>query len=381
MGKKSLPGKSWIEISESALKANLRSLGRIVGKRTSLAAVVKANAYGHGLVEVSRIALDAGARWLAVDNLDEAATLAKRFRGVPTLILGYVPKAEIPEAVRIGARFVVYDVEAIRAAAKTGKTARVHVKLETGTTRQGVDEKGLLAVIEEAKRHKNVVVEGLSTHYANIEDTTDRSYAMGQLKEFRRLADMAEKAYGQPIPVKHTACSAAMILFPETRFVLARAGISMYGLWSSRETMLSAKERGIGLALRPAMTWKSVVAQVKDVAAGTPVSYGLTEKVTRRSRIAVIPVGYSDGFDRGLSSVGAVLVRGRRAPVVGRVCMNMFMADVTDIPGVRQEDEVVILGRQGKEAIAAEEIAAKIGTINYEVVARVSRALPRVVKT
>lgn len=371
--------KSWIEISAPAIRSNLRALGKVVGKKTSLMAVVKANAYGHGLEIASEIAVGAGAKWLGVDNLDEALRVKKVVKAAPILVLGYMPKSAIPAAIKAGVRFVVYDVDAVKAAAKCGRIARLHIKLETGTTRQGVGEKALLAVIAEAKRHPNVVIEGLSTHYANIEDTTDHSYAKSQLKEYVRLTRVAEEAYGHPIPVKHTACSAAMILFPETRFALARAGISMYGLWSSRETFVSAKERKVGLALKPALTWKALVAQVKDVPAGTPVSYGLTERVSRKSRIAVIPVGYSDGFDRGLSSVGSVLIRGKRAPVIGRVCMNMFMVDVTDIRGAKQEDEAVLIGRQGKETISAEDLASKTGTINYEIIARLSQSLPRTV--
>jgi len=371
--------KSWLEISESALRHNLKALSLRVGKGTAIMAVVKANAYGHGLAEIASLAIKAGASWLGVDNLAEALSARRLLKTTPILTLGYMPKAAIPEAIRANVRMTVYDVEAIRAAGRTGKTARLHIKLETGTTRQGVGEQDLLKVIREAKKHKNVVIEGLSTHYANIEDTTDHGYASGQLKEFVRLSKIAEAEYGRPIPVKHTACSAAAVLFPETHFAVARTGIAMYGLWPSRETLLSAKERGVAPSLKPVLTWKSLLAQVKTVLKGTPVSYGLTERVSRKSKIAVVPVGYSDGYDRGLSSIGAVLVRGKRAPIVGRICMNMFMVDVTDIPGARQEDEVVLIGRQGKETIAAEELASKISTINYEVVARLSQTLPRMV--
>jgi alanine racemase len=369
--------KTWIEVSSAALRNNVRALKKRVGKKVALMAVVKANAYGHGLVGTASIALRSGAAWLGVDSVDEALQVASVARKTPTLILGYTPLARIKDAVHCGARMVVYNQETIRAIAATKRAARVHIKLETGTTRQGVGEQGLRALIRTIRRFPNITIEGLSTHYANIEDTTDHTYAAAQLATFVRLSAIAEHTYGRPIPVKHTACSAAAILFSETHFSVARTGIALYGMWPSHETYVSAKERGVTLSLMPALTWKTIVAQVKMVAKGTPVSYGLTTRLTRNARIAVIPVGYWDGVDRKYSSVGAVLIRGRRAPVLGRICMNMFMVDVTDIPAVRLEDEVVLIGAQKREVITPEEFAAKIGSFNYEAVTRINPLIPR----
>lgn len=373
-----LKAKTWVEVSRQAIGDNLRELRARLGAKVALLAVVKANAYGHGLIGASKIALRSGAAWLGTDSIDEALALRKIARSAPILILGYSRPGRIREAVAAKLRLTVYNPETLKAIARTNHPARVHLKLETGTTRQGVDEKGLFQLLKLARRHPKIAVEGLSTHYANIEDTTDHRYASAQLIEYVRLATLAEKLYGQPIPIKHTACSAAAILFPETHFTMARVGIALYGLWPSRETMISARERGVELKLTPALTWKTVVAQVKSVRKGTPISYGLTVKATRKSKIAVVPVGYWDGFDRKLSAVGEVLVRGHRAPLLGRVCMNMFMADVTDIPSVKPEDEVVLVGSQGKENITPEEIAQKIGTINYEVISRINPQIKRV---
>lgn len=369
--------KIWVEVSSAALQNNVQLLKKRIGKRVALMAVVKANAYGHGLTGTAAIALRAGATWLGVDSVDEVVRAATITKKTPTLILGYTPLARVKDAVGSGARIIVYNQETIRAIAATKKAARVHIKLETGTTRQGVGERELISLVRAIRRFPNILIEGLSTHYANIEDTTDHSYAAGQLATFGHLAGIAERAYGKPIPIKHTACSAAAILFPETHFSLARTGIALYGMWPSHETYVSAKERGMTMQLRPALTWKTIVAQIKQVPKGTPVSYGLTTRLTRASRVAVLPVGYWDGMDRKYSSVGNVLVRGRRAPILGRVCMNMCMADVTDIPGVRLEDEVVLIGSQKKECISAEEYAAKVGTINYEVVTRINPLIPR----
>jgi alanine racemase len=221
-----------------------------------------------------------------------------------------------------------------------------------------------------------VALEGVSTHFADIEDTTDQSYARKQLSRFRDGLEMLEGA-GLPPSLRLTAASAGTILHPEARFDLVRAGIALYGLWPSAETEAAAIDADLKIDLQPVLAWKAVIAQVKELPTGTPVSYGLTERLKRPSRIAVLPVGYFDGLDRGLSSIGKVLVRGRRAKVLGRVCMNMCVVDVTDIPGACAGDEAVIIGRQGREIVSAEGLADAVGTINYEIVARLNPLLPR----
>jgi alanine racemase len=220
---------------------------------------------------------------------------------------------------------------------------------------------------------------GISTHFANIEDTTSHDFAQGQFAAYGRIVQTVERLFTGPL-IRHTACSAAVLLFNRTHLDLARVGISLYGLWPSKETYVSCLERGKpSLDLRPVMSWKTKVAQVKDVPEGGYVGYGLTWRATRPTRIAVLPVGYYEGFNRDLSGLAHVLVRGKRAPVRGRVCMNMCMVDVTDVPGAALEDEVVLLGRQGDERITAEQLAAWSGTISYEVVSRIHPDLPRVV--
>lgn len=369
--------KTWVEVSKEAISKNVAALQKNVGGAVGLIAVVKSNAYGHGLELVAKTAVLAGAKWLGVDSVDEAIRAKEACNNAPILILGYTPHDRLKEVVNFSFRQTVYDVETVSAIGKIGKLARVHIKLETGTSRQGVDEKGLKDIIRAIKKYPSIVLEGLSTHYANIEDTKDHSYANEQLQTFEKLSLLAEKLLGSPIPVKHTACSAAAILFPETHFTLARVGIATYGIWPSQETRVSAQERKIPLVLTPALTWKTVVAQVKRVKKGTPISYGLTARVQRDSTIAVIPVGYYDGYDRGLSSLAEVLVCGKRAPILGRICMNMCMIDVTDIPKVKRESEVVLLGTQGKETISAEELAGKLHTISYEVVTRINPMIKR----
>jgi alanine racemase len=259
-----------------------------------------------------------------------------------------------------------------------GRRAHLHIKLETGTNRQGVELEQAIALARFIKRSRNLLLEGYSTHFANIEDTLDRSYPQQQMERYQTMVGKLERL-GLGAPLTHTACTAAAIVFPQTRRSLVRLGIGLYGLWPSRETMLSAGSLYPWLKLQPVLSWKTRVAQVKEVPSGSYVSYGCTYRTTRRSRLAVLPVGYYDGYDRKLSNTAHVLIRGRRAPIRGRVCMNLCVADVTDIPGVKIEDEVVLLGSQGKERLSAEQLASWIGTINYEVVTRINPLLPRVV--
>jgi len=373
---------TWLEIDVGALADNVRAFqGRLGGAR--LAAVVKSEAYGHGVSLVAPAALRAGASWLAVWGANEGIPL-RRMVGpdVPILCLGHTPPQDFADAVAADLRLTLYDPAAVpalaRAARARGRTARIHLKLETGTHRQGLEADDAAALARAAAADPSVVVEGVSTHFADIEDTTDHGYAESQLARFTEGVERVAAAGAAPT-VRHTACSAAAILFPRTHFDMARVGIGLYGLWPSRETLVSARERGlVGFALRPVMTWKVLVAQVKDVPAGGFVGYGRTWRAQRRTRIAVLPVGYFEGFSRALSSRAHVLVRGHRAPVLGRVCMNMFMVDVTDVPGAATGDVATLLGRDGDEVVSAEALAGWAGTIHYEITTRVNPLLPRI---
>jgi alanine racemase len=373
---------NWVELDAAALRSNIEQFRHRLG-RASFGPVVKANAYGHGMLEVAALAREAGAEWLCVNNLDEAAGLRRAGHEARILVMGYVPLDRLDAVVELDLRPVVYNRETVarldELARRREKRVPVHLKVETGTHRQGIVERELPAIAALVRDSPGLVLEGVTTHFANIEDTTDHSYAETQIERFARLADSLESS-GEPAPMRHAACSAAALLFTQTHLDLARVGISLYGLWPSRETYVSCLEEGQPtLELRPVLTWKTRVAQVKDVPEESFVGYGCTYRTTRPSRIAVLPVGYHEGYDRGLSGVAHVLIRGRRAPVRGRVCMNMSMVDVTDIPGVELEDEVVLLGSQGDERVAAEQLATWCGTISYEVVSRIHPALPRFV--
>jgi alanine racemase len=376
---------SWIEISRDAYLHNLAFFRRLVGPRVELAVVVKANAYGHGRRLVAELAAAGGADSFCVHSLDEALDLRAAGLAQDVLIMGHVPLARAAEAVAHDFRcglFNLASAAALAAAARDqGRRVRVHLKLETGTYRQGVDDDELAAVLDFLRAHSEVRLEGAYTHFANVEDTTDHAYAERQLRRFDELVERV-RAAGFGEPRRHAACSAASLVVARTHFDMVRLGVSQYGLWPSKETFLSYKLRHADTGeetLRPVLTWKTRISQVKRVPAVRFVGYGCTYQTPRESLVAVLPIGYSDGYDRRLSNQAHVLVRGRRAPVRGRVCMNLTMVDVTDVPGVELEDEVVVLGRQGDQQVRAEDLAALVGTISYEIVARIHGDLPRLV--
>ena len=374
---------NWVEIDAGALRNNVAEFKRRLGQGPRFGAVVKSNAYGHGMIEVARLAASASADWLCVNHVGEGVALREAGLTLPILVMGYVPLDGLGEVVEHALQPIVYNLETLERldtiASSRGETVGVHIKVETGTHRQGVLERDIPAFVARLRDARALTLAGVTTHFANIEDTTSHDFAESQMAAFSRVADAIATLH--PVPfLRHNACSAAVLLFNRTHLDLVRVGISLYGLWPSKETYVSCLERGKpSLDLKPVMTWKTRIAQVKQVPEGEYVGYGCAWRATRTTRIAVLPVGYYEGYDRELSGLAHVLVRGKRAPVRGRVCMNMCMVDVTDIPGAGLEDEVTLLGRQGDERITAEQLAAWRGTIAYEIVARIHPSLPRVV--
>lgn len=373
----------WIEIDSSSLIHNIRQFRSLIGKKRRLLATVKANAYGHGISEVSEILIREGADWLGVHSIDEGILLRKKKMRCPILVLGYVSNEDLAQAIENDLRLTVYNRETIERLAglapRAGKKIKLHMKVETGTHRQGIPENDLLSFVKNIQEHPGLILEGVSSHFANIEDTTDHSYARYQLENFNRICrKLEENEIG--IPIKHIACTAATILFPETYFDMARIGIGLYGLWPSRETYLSCiLQNRKPIQLKPVLSWKTRIAQVKKIPKGAYVGYGGTFRTTRETWLAVLPLGYFDGYSRAFSNASFVIIKGQRAPVRGRVAMNFTMADVTDIPDVRVEDEVVLLGKDGSESITADDLAALAGSIHYEIVTRINPLIPRIV--
>ena len=373
---------TWVEVDETALEENARSLKARVGGECVFAPVVKANGYGHGLVIAAKAFIRGGADWLCVHELDEAMQLREAGVTHPVYVVGYIPPSDAASVVASDVRVVIYDVQLVEALNEAGREAgqvvKVHVKLETGNHRQGVEEEEAWALVQAISKASHVTLEGLSTHFADVEDTTNHAYARTQLERFSAFAKRCTDA-GIGIPMLHTANSAATLLWTHAHGDMVRSGIAAYGLWPSNETLITALQGSEEtLRLRTALSWKARVAQVKEVPSGAYVGYGRTFRTTHPSRIAVLTVGYYDGYDRKLSNQAFVLIDGHRAPVRGRVCMNMVMVDVTHVPRVQVGDEVVLLGRSGDETITAEMMAEWAGTIHYEVISRIHERIPRV---
>lgn len=382
-----LPSLTRARIDLRALANNYRELRRITAPSARIMAVVKADAYGHGAIEVSRVALANGADYLAVARISEAVALREAGIAAPMLLFGFA----LPEyAAYLAANDIRASVDSLASAQRIsdearrcGVTVAVHIKFDTGMGRLGLLADALAptgdvtaeisrAVQEvlEIARLPGVTVEGLYTHFANA-DARDRGHARMQFGLFMEILDEL-KRHGFDAPLRHAANSAAIIEMPETHLDMVRPGIAQYGLRPSAEVNLE------GIDLRPVMTLTSTVINVKEVPAGFKISYGSTYETPAPSRIATIPIGYADGFDRLLSSKGMMLVHGVRAPIVGRVCMDLTMIDVGHVPDVAVGDEVVVFGRQGDQEISADEVAALVGTINYEIVSTLKSRVQRV---
>jgi len=365
----------WAEVDLAAISRNVHEIRRIASSSAKVMAVVKANAYGHGAVEVSRTALASGADWLGVARVVEGIALRESGIEAPVLVLGYITPEQSGEVVRSRLSQAVYTREMTLAlagaAAAEGLKAKVHFKVDTGMGRIGwAVGSGAVREILELARNPHLEVEGIFTHFAAA-DAADKKYALEQYARFMEMI-MELRKKGLEIPLRHAANSAAIMEMPETHLDLVRAGIIVYGLYPSDQV-----DHGI-IELRPAMSLKTRVAYVKKVPAGFKVSYGCTYTTNAPTVIATLPLGYADGYPRLLSSRGEALLQGQRAPVVGRVCMDQLMVDVGHIPGVKVGDEAVLFGCQGDREITTDEVASKLGTINYEVVCMVSYRVPRV---
>ncbi|MBI4435186.1 alanine racemase [Candidatus Uhrbacteria bacterium] len=374
--------RTWVEVSARALGSNIASLQALLDPEARFCAVVKANAYGHGLREVTTIARTNGVDTFAVDSIDDALQLREWGPSSLILVLGYTMFDRYKDALRANIHLTLYDKEGIERAQGVGlELARpfpAHIKIETGTNRQGVHPQDQDDIIRLLQRSTMVRVEGLSTHFANVEDSRNPEFATGQYLKFQKARSRFVDAGIDPT-WKHCACSAAIILYPQTHLNFVRAGISMYGLWSSEIVEDTVRTQGFSCDLQPVLTWKSRIAQVKTVAMGEPIGYGLSEAMKRSGRIAVVPVGYWDGYDRGFSSKSEVLIKGTRCKVLGRVCMNMMMVDVSQVAQPQKEDEVILLGTDGLHRISADDLAKTAQTISYEVVTRINPLLPRVI--
>lgn len=360
----------YAKVSLKAIRENIRNVRSRVKNGAKFCAVVKADAYGHGAVAVAKAALEEGADYLAVAILEEAVALRKAGFVEPILILGYTPPEQSGQVVEYDVEQTVFTLEAVQAlsaaAVRMGKKAKVHIKVDTGMHRIGVapEQAGIFAAA--ATSLPGVEIIGIFSHFATA-DEKDKTFAYKQLAMFQEAIQRV-KNQGISIPIKHIANSAAILEMPQAHFDMVRAGIILYGLWPSGEVQRSVK-------LQPAMQFCARVAYIKNVPPKRGISYGQVFRTCRESRIATLPVGYADGWQRMLSGRAKVWIRGGHAPVVGKICMDQCMIDVTDIEGVRCGDEAVLFGTP---ELSADMVADWLGTISYEVVCMVGKRVPRI---
>ena len=358
-----LLGLTWTEVNLDAIAQNVKNIKKLIGEKKELMAVVKGNAYGHDILEVSPVVLENGATRLAVARLEEAIFLRKAGITVPILVLGLPLKQQAEFLVSYDITPAVCEFEMIEklseSAVQMNKMTKIHLKVDTGMGRIGIFPYDVLRFIKRIKALKNVEIEGIFTHFS-VADEKDKVYTEEQFRKFIEILTILEKE-GIKIPIKHVGNSAALLDLPHMWLDMVRPGIAIYGLYPSKEVKKT-------INLIPAQQFKTKIVFIKELPLGESISYGRTYITKRRMRVASLPVGYADGYNRLLSNQGEVLVRGQRVPIIGRVCMDQCMIDVTNLTQVEIGDEVVLWGRQGEEMITVEEIAQKIRTINYEIV-------------
>jgi alanine racemase len=365
---------TFAEIDLGAIRHNVRMIRKLIGRDVKILGVVKADAYGHGMKEVASTLVKEGVEYLGVASLDEARELRQAGIKNKILALGSILPAEAEGVIRFDVIQTVSDLKIAGVLSKLGrargKNVKVHIKIDTGMGRLGFWHEEAVEFIKKIAAMDRIVVDGIFTHFPSAED--DRMFTLGQIKIFNAFVKDLEARHID-IPIKHASNSMALIGFKKARMNMVRPGLIMYGL-HPRGDLFGR------LDLKPALKLKTKVVHVKSVPEGRSVSYGRSYIANEDTMIAAIPVGYGDGYQRHLSNRADVLIRGKRAPVVGKICMDMAMVYVGHINGVRTGDEAVLIGRQGKDAITVEELAGLIYTIPYEIVCGIGRRVPRIYK-
>lgn len=359
--------RTWIEIDTKAIASNYRVFRKFVPKSVKIMGVVKSNAYGHNLTEFARELVKCGVDMLAVDSLVEALSLRKSGIKTDILVLGYTLPELFSQAVGKNIHLTISSIDGLKTFLKSHNTKRipVHLKVDTGMHRQGFlfsDRKKVLKVLQEG----GVNVAGLYTHFAEAKDPHDRAFTKSQIIEFEVwLSALREAGFSA---ASHAGATGGASYFPEAHFDMVRVGAGLYGFWQTFENS----------SLKPALSWRTIISEIKEIPAGASVGYDTTYTTKNISRIAVCPIGYWHGYPRSLSNNSDVLIRGKRAPVLGRVSMDMIVIDVTNIPRVKVGDEVALIGRSGKDEITANELAARAGTSPYEILTRLNPLMKRI---
>lgn len=375
---------SIIELNRSAYQKNIDFLKKTFGRKVIISSVVKGNAYGHGVQEFVTMAYQCGLNHFSVFDVEEAKVIKAELQDkITIMIMGFIPDEDMEWVINNDVEFFVFDknrlTKAVKIAKKLDKKVKIHIEVETGMNRTGFEKKELNTLISFLKKEKeHIVFKGLCTHYAGAESITNYYRVDKQIKRFEEIYQYICKNGLKP-ELKHSACSAASIMFPETRMDMVRIGIMQYGLWSSPEVFvnyLNTKKSKID-PLHRVITWKSKVMSVKKVNIGSFIGYGTSFLSEKKMKIAVVPIGYSHGYSRSLSNQGRVLINGQRCVVVGTVNMNMMTVDVTDIETVKKNDEVVLIGSQNSLSVSVASFSDFSNQLNYELLTRISKTIPR----
>lgn len=373
--------RAWAEIDLDALQFNVASIRKCIDQGTKIIAVIKTDGYGHGASQIAQLLEDERQVWgYAVATAEEAFSLRADGIQKPILILGYTFPYSYGQMISGQVRATVFTCEAAEVlsdiAVASGQICRIHIKIDTGMTRIGIhpDDEGV-ALIRRIAGLPGLEIEGIFTHFATA-DEADRTKTYHQMTLFREYVDRIERDLGIRIPMRHCSNSAGIVEIPEANMDAVRAGIILYGLWPSDEVQTDGK-----IQLRPMLSLKSRVVYVKTVPEGQEISYGGTFTTTRDTRVATVCIGYGDGYPRSLSNLGDVIIKGQRVPILGRVCMDQFMIDVTDVRvPVRVGDQVTLIGREGDACITMEELGALSGRFNYELACDIGKRIPRIYK-
>jgi alanine racemase len=370
--------RTWVEVDEQALKHNFRVFRSFIPKKVMFGAVVKSNAYGHDLSQLAKLFEKLGVDWIMVDSIVEASTLRAHGIKKPLLILGYILPTRMGEAIKLNTSITISNIKGLESATKEAqklkRQIKIHIKIDSGLSRRGFlisDQQKFLALLR--KNSEWIKTDGLYTHFSAAKNPAFPESVQRQLKIFQTWVDLFKEKGFQPIV--HSAATGATLLFPETHFDMVRIGIGLYGLWPSLETKQNMEGK---IILKPVLTWKTIVSEVKRRPKGTKVGYDGSETLSKNSQLALCPVGYWHGFSRKLSSIAHVLIGGKRAKVIGRVSMDMIIVDVTSIPHVKEGSEVVLIGKQGQEEVTAYEMAGLDSTSWYETLTCINPLIKRI---
>lgn len=368
--------RTWISVDRQALKNNYQTFRSLLSNNCKLMAVVKSNAYGHGIIDYTKTLDRFGADWFGVDSITEALVLREADIKKPILVLGYTMPENFQKASVNDVSITISDFNNLHKLVQLKdkiKNLKIHLKIDTGMHRQGFYTAQLPEVINTFKLLKSVKLEGVYTHLASSKTPSSSKDTLLQLEKFNQALEIFRKC-GLEL-LKHAAASGGTFFYPEAHFDMVRVGAGLYGLWPSDEIKRAFNK---SLKLEPILSWKTIISEIKEVGKGERIGYDFTETLKRKTLVGICPVGYWHGMPRSMSSKGYVLVKGQRAKILGRVSMDMITIDLTEIKNVKVSDEVTLIGKDGKESITADEIAKISGTINYEIVTRLNPLIEKI---